>query len=147
MILRRATFRQLCRARDRLAAIDDCALTVRELAREIDASPFHLIRQFEAVFGLTPHQFRIERRLERARHLLALGDLSITEVCLEVGFQSLGSFSDRFSRRVGVPPSAYRRHIRSLVQVPASIPKVLMPGCFNLMAQLPAHAFRNFEEA
>jgi len=68
-------------------------------------SPFHFIRQFEAVFGATPHQFRIQTRLDRAKQLLALSDYSVTDVCLEVGFSSLGSFSDLFARRVGAPPS------------------------------------------
>lgn len=69
-------------------------------------SPFRFIRRFHAVFGSTPHQFRIDTRLNRAKVLLAGRDLSVTDVCLEVGFTSLGTFSDLFARRVGAPPSA-----------------------------------------
>ena len=66
-----------------------------KVAREAAISPFHFIRQFEAVFGVTPHQYRIGRRIERAKHLLAAGQHSVTDVCMEVGFSSLGSFSIR----------------------------------------------------
>lgn len=104
-------------------------------------SPFHFIRQFEAVFGVTPHQFRIQRRLDLARQLLAAGNHSVTDVCMEVGFSSLGSFSALFARRVGEPPSAYRRRVRSLVQVPGAVPVDLTPGCLTLMSRLPASAF------
>ena len=97
-------------------------------------SPFHFIRRFESVFGTTPHQFRIQSRLERAKHLLVLSDYSVTDVCMEVGFSSLGSFSALFARRFGTPPSAYRRQVRSLLAVPGELPKVLAPGCLSLMA-------------
>ena len=104
-------------------------------------SPYHFIRRFEALFGLTPRQYRIGARLDRARLLLARRDLSVTDVCLEVGFTSLGSFSDLFARRTGEPPSAFRR--RAIV----TVPEILFPGCLTLMRYLPASAFRNFEEA
>ena len=97
-------------------------------------SPFHFIRQFESLFGETPHQFRIQARLERAKSLLALSDYSVTDVCMEVGFSSLGSFSSLFVRRFGVPPSLYRRSVRSLVAVPGQWPRELAPGCLCLMA-------------
>src|SRR5215510_1886029 len=95
---------RLCRARDMLRESYDRPLSIREVAKEAAISPFHFIRRFQAVFGETPHQFRIQARLERAKHLLALTDYAVTDVCLEVGFESLGSFSDLFARRVGVPP-------------------------------------------
>jgi len=97
-------------------------------------SPFHFIRRFESVFGTTPHQFRIQSRLERAKHLLALRDYSVTDVCMEVGFSSLGSFSALFARRFGKPPSAYRRQVWSLIAVPGELPRELAPGCLSLMA-------------
>jgi AraC-like DNA-binding protein len=110
-------------------------------------SPFHFIRQFEALFGVTPRQFRIGARIDRAKLLLAQGEFSVTEVCLEVGFSSLGSFSDLFARRVGAPPSDYRRRARVMVRVPGFAPPELFPGCLSLMGRLPASAFRNFREA
>lgn len=148
MLLRRETFGRLCRARDLLCEIDEeDPPSIAALAAELEISPFHFIRQFRAVFGTTPHQLRIEARLDRAKHLLALGQRSVTEVCMEVGFESLGSFSSLFARRVGASPSAYRRQVRALIQVPGTMPAALIPGCLTLMAHLPPGAFRNFREA
>ena len=92
-MLARSTFVRLCRARDRLRETDDQPLSIRAVAREADISPFHFIRQFHALFGETPHQFRIHAQLDRAMELLALSSYSVTDVCMEVGFASLGSFS------------------------------------------------------
>jgi AraC-like DNA-binding protein len=125
---------RLCRARDVLCEVHDRTLTIDEVAREAAMSPFHFIRQFHALFGYTPHQFRTRARLDRAKYLLALGNDSVTDVCLEVGFSSLGSFSDLFARRVGVSPAEYRRRARSLVAVPDAISKTIFPGCLTLMA-------------
>jgi AraC-like DNA-binding protein len=128
-------FVHLCRARDMLREVHDTPPSIRDVAREAAMSPFHFIRQFESVFGQTPHQFRIQSRLERARHLLALSDYSVTDVCMEVGFSSLGSFSALFARRFGTSPSAYRRQIRPLIAVPGEWPQELVPGCLSLMAR------------
>jgi AraC-like DNA-binding protein len=147
MLLTPDVFRRLCQARDVLADVREQRLSVKEIAREARISQFHFIRQFEAVFGLTPHQFRIQRRLDQAKLLLAKGQHSVTEVCLEVGFESLGSFSDLFARRVGATPSAYQRRAGLMVQVPGMVPLALFPGCLSLMAALPPSAFRNFREA
>jgi AraC-like DNA-binding protein len=143
MLVARAAFLRLCRARDALtaAADDGPGPTVRAVARGVRISPFHFIRQFEALFGSTPHQFRIRARLEAAKRLLAAGRSSVTEVCMQVGFSSLGTFSDLFSRRVGETPSGYQRRLRAAP--PA------FPGCLGLMGGLPEDAFRdrNFREA
>jgi AraC-like DNA-binding protein len=141
------TLRRLCHARDLLCEEDEHPLSIHDIARTIDISPFHFIRRFEAVFGATPHQFRIRSRLERAKQLLAAGGHSVTDVCMEVGFSSLGSFTHMFTRRVGTTPSAYQRRLRAMVQVPGTLPIELIPGCFSLMGRLPAAAFRNFREA
>ena len=147
MLVKPDVFRGLCRARDLLHEVPEQTLTVEEIAREAGISPFHFIRQFETVFGLTPHQFRIQSRLERARRLLAAGSHSVTDVCVEVGFSSLGSFSDLFTRRVGETPSGYRRRARAMVSVPGKLPRALFPGCLSLMGSLPPSAFRSFQEA
>jgi AraC-like DNA-binding protein len=145
MFLRTDALRRMCQARDLLREVREDRLSIEEVARQVQISPYHFIRQFESVFGETPHQFRIQSRLDHAKRLLAAGD-SVTDVCLEVGFSSLGSFSLLFARRVGVPPSAYQRRVRPLVQVP-EMPHPLYPGCLSLMARLPADAFRSFREA
>ena len=118
-------------------------ISIRELALEVGISPFHLIRQFDAVFGVTPHQFRQTARIERARHLLARGQHSVTEVCMEVGFSSLGSFSVLFTERVGETPSEYRRRMRPMVSVPGVVPHQLTPGCLSLMGCLPLRDLRD----
>ena len=147
MLVTRDAFRRLCRARDILGDVPDDAPSIRAVATEVDISPFHFIRRFEALFGVTPHQFRIGARLERAKHLLALGDLSVTRICMEVGFSSLGSFSDMFARRVGTSPSAYRRHVRAAVQVPVSIATPAEMGCLCMMSFLPPAAWARRDEA
>jgi len=136
---------RLARARDVLAADTSVNVPLERLARELGLSPFHFIRRFEAAFGSTPHQFRIQRRLDRAKALLASGE-SVTDACMAVGCSSLGSFSALFTRATGETPSAYRRRMRVLVGV-HGFERVLFPGCLSLLAQLPASAFRNFREA
>ena len=84
-------------------------LDVAMLARVALMSPAHFARQFRAAYGETPHSYLMTRRIERAMALLLRGDLSVTEVCFEVGCSSLGTFSTRFTELVGVPPSTYRR--------------------------------------
>ena len=126
-------FVRLCRARDMLREADDGPLTIDDVAREAAMSPFHFIRQFSALFGETPHQLQIQARLDRARYLLAVGDRSVTDICMEVGFSSLGSFSALFARRVGTAPSVYRRRVRSMMATPGTLPPELTPGCLSLM--------------
>lgn len=149
MLVKREVFRSLCQARDMLCEVHEPPLSIEDVARAVRISPAHFIRRFESVFGSTPHQLRIQWRLDRAKDLLASGRYSVTDVCMEVGFSSLGSFSDLFTRRVGETPSAYRRRARLLVQVPGKLVGVARPaiGCLSLMAYLPAAAFRSFREA
>ena len=137
---------RLCRAREMLSAVD-CPLRIDDLARELEMSPFHFIRRFQSVFGVTPHQFRIASRLDLSKALLAKGHHSVTDVCMEVGFSSLGSFSALFARRVGESPSAFQRRMRMMVQVPGKLPPALVPGCLSLLAKLPPGALSSFREA
>jgi len=142
MLLRHEGFRRLCRARDLLREVREPSPSIEELAREVRISPFHFIRQFEAVFGVTPHQYRIQSRLDRAKQLLAGGEHSVTDVCMAVGFSSLGSFSTLFARRVGETPSTYQRRVRTTIVVPGRRISELTPGCLSLMARLPPSVFR-----
>jgi len=147
MLLRHDSFARLCDARRMLGEISEQPLSIAQIACAARISPFHFIRQFEALFGTTPHQFRIQSRLDQAKVLLARGEHSVTEVCMEVGMSSLGSFSDLFARRIGSTPSEYQRRARVMVQVPGILPHALFPGCFSTMGCLPIDAFRNFREA
>ncbi|HTR95279.1 MAG TPA: helix-turn-helix transcriptional regulator [Trebonia sp.] len=83
-------------------------LDVSALARAALMSPAHFSRQFRAAYGETPHAYLMTRRIERAKALLRLGELSVTDVCVAVGFSSLGSFSARFTELTGESPTAYR---------------------------------------
>ncbi|WP_433011433.1 helix-turn-helix transcriptional regulator [Kribbella sp. CA-294648] len=98
----------LRRVRDRIDREYAQPLDVEALARGVNMSGGHLSRQFRIAYGESPYSYLMTRRIERAMSLLRRGDLSVTEVCFEVGCSSLGTFSTRFTELVGVPPSVYR---------------------------------------
>ena len=83
-------------------------LDVEALARGAHMSAGHLSRQFKLAYGESPYGYLMTRRIERAMALLRRGDLSVTEICFEVGCSSLGSFSSSFTKLVGMTPSEYR---------------------------------------
>lgn len=93
-------------------------LTVEHLARLAGLSTFHFIRAFRASTGSTPHRYLRARRIERAGELLATTSLPITDICDQVGFQSLGSFSSRFKHATGESPSDYRAKRRRRAYIP-----------------------------
>ena len=99
----------LRRVRDRIDREYARPLDVEALARGAHVSAGHLSREFRLAYGESPYSYLMTRRIERAMALLRRGDLSVTEVCFEVGCSSLGTFSTRFAELVGMPPSAYRR--------------------------------------
>jgi AraC-like DNA-binding protein len=99
----------LRRVRDRIDREYEQPLDVEALARGAHMSAGHLSREFKLAYGESPYGYLMTRRIERAMALLRRGDLSVTEVCFEVGCSSLGTFSTRFTELVGVPPSVYRR--------------------------------------
>lgn len=84
-------------------------LDVEALARGVNVSAGYLSRQFKLAYGESPYSYLMTRRIERAMALLRRGDLSVTDVCFEVGCSSLGTFSTRFTELVGMPPSAYKK--------------------------------------
>lgn len=117
--------RRLRRARDRMDREYAEPLDVPALAHTALMSPGHFSRSFRAAFGETPYSYLMTRRIERAKALLRRGDLSVTEVCFEVGCTSLGSFSSRFTELVGESPSAYRaRSHDEGAAVPACVAKI-----------------------
>ena len=101
--------RHLLRARDLADSRYADPLDLERLAREAHVSARHFSRSFRRVFGETPYQYLLSRRLERARHLLRTTEMPIGEVCLEVGFTSVGSFTTTFRRHVGVSPATFRQ--------------------------------------
>ncbi|HEX8053008.1 MAG TPA: helix-turn-helix transcriptional regulator [Thermoleophilaceae bacterium] len=120
----------LRRARDLMDREYARPLEVAALARAALMSTAHFSRQFRAAYGETPYAYLMTRRIERAKALLRRGDMSVTEVCLEVGCSSLGSFSARFTEIVGETPTAYRaRDHGALASVPGCIARDLTrPG-------------------
>lgn len=117
-----ANLAHLRRARDLMDREYARPLDVAELARAALMSIAHFSRQFRAAYGETPYAYLMTRRIERAKALLRLGDLSVTEVCMAVGLSSLGSFSARFTQLTGETPTAYRaRDHRALASVPGCV--------------------------
>ena len=121
-----ADLARLRRARDLMDREYASPLDVASLARTALMSTAHFSRQFRAAYGETPYSYLMTRRIERAKLLLRRGDLSVTEVCLEVGCTSLGSFSARFTELVGETPTAYRaRDHSALANVSGCVAKDL----------------------
>lgn len=116
----------LRRARDHIDRHYREPLDLDVLARVAQVSKFHLVRSFEAAYGETPIRYVTRRRIERAQDLLRHANLTVTEVCVMVGFASLGSFSARFTQLVGESPTAYRNHWAA-----RGGPHV--PGCYLFM--------------
>lgn len=110
---REELFRRVLRGRDFLLSSLGDSVSLKDAARVACLSPFHFHRAFQSAFGLPPHRYALHHRLERARHLLRATNRSITEICLETGFESLGSFSSLFRRTYGVAPSDCRGSRRS----------------------------------
>jgi AraC-like DNA-binding protein len=117
------TNRRMLRARDAMDRDYAKPLDIPTLARIAYVSEAHFIRTFRATFGETPHRYLQRRRVERAMFLLRESDLSISEICLEVGFQSLGSFGRTFREVVGESPTTYRLRAADLRAVPACFAK------------------------
>jgi AraC-like DNA-binding protein len=101
--------RHLLRARDLVDSRYAEPLDLEALARAAHVSPRHFSRSFRQTFGETPHQYLLTRRIERARYLLRTTDMRVADVCLDVGWGSVGSFTSTFRRHVGVSPTEYRR--------------------------------------
>ncbi|MCD6021164.1 MAG: transcriptional regulator, AraC family [Actinomycetia bacterium] len=114
----------LRRVRDRMDRDYAQPLDVEALARGAHMSAGHLSRQFRLAYGESPYSYLMTRRIERAMALLRRGDLTVTEVCFEVGCSSLGTFSTRFTELVGVPPSVYRdRETGAMAGMPPCVAK------------------------
>ncbi|MCZ2824291.1 MULTISPECIES: helix-turn-helix domain-containing protein [unclassified Modestobacter] len=114
--------RRMLRARDAMDRSYAEPLDVPALARIAFVSEAHFIRTFRATFGETPHRYLQRRRVERAMWLLRSTDTTVTDVCMAVGFTSLGTFSRVFTEIVGEPPSVYRRRG----------PLAPVPSCFGM---------------
>ena len=127
----------LRRVRDRIDREYAQPLDVEALARGVNLSAGHLSREFKKAYGEAPYGYLMTRRIERAMALLRRGDLTVTEVCFEVGCSSLGTFSTRFTELVGVPPSTYRRLVgRATAGIPSCVTKQVTKPIRNREARV-----------
>jgi AraC-like DNA-binding protein len=123
-------FRRLCRSRDYLAARLDRPHRLADAARQAYLSPYHYHRLFTRAFGETPHEFLTRLRMDEAKRLLTREQLPVTEVCLAVGYGSLGSFSSLFRNMVGYSPSEFQKSLRKIFPAPKVAPHRFVPNCF-----------------
>lgn len=130
--------RHLLRARDLADARYAEPLDVDDLAGAAGLSRAHFSREFRREFGVSPHAYLLTRRLERAAALLRTTDRSVAEVCLDVGLQSIGSFTTSFKRAYGQTPTAYR------ASFPPASAHAVVPGCIVRAYGRPQH--RTFRE-
>lgn len=116
-------------------------LDLDQLAAQAGFSKFHFARAFKEAYGETPAHYLTRRRMERAKDLLRSANLTVTEVCMLVGFSSLGSFSTRFSALVGMSPSAFQRASAARGGPPP------IPGCFLMDWSRPRPKPGNTQES
>ena len=130
--------RHLLRARDLADAHYAERLEVDDMARAAGLSRAHFSREFKSAFGVSPHAYLLTRRLERAASLLRVTDRSVAEICMDVGLQSVGSFTTSFKRMFGTTPTAYR------AQFPPAAAYARVPSCVVHVYGRPQH--RTFRE-
>jgi AraC-like DNA-binding protein len=128
-------------ARDALKENTEQNISVKSLAQEIGMSQYYFIRLFSAVFGLTPHRYRIVTQLEKAKNELIASQKSVTDIAFDCGFSSLGTFCLMFKQYAGMPAKAYREAYSLNRSLPQHMPEKLIHSCFGLMAGLPNSNF------
>jgi AraC-like DNA-binding protein len=133
-----APARHLLRARDLADARYSEPLGVDDMARAAGLSRAHFSREFKQAFGVSPHAYLLTRRLERAASLLRVTDRSVAEICMDVGLQSVGSFTTSFKRMFGKSPTAYR------AEYPPAAAHARVPSCVVHTHARPQH--RTFRE-
>jgi AraC-like DNA-binding protein len=132
-------FRRLVLVRDRLRSDpSSSALSSSALAKQAGLSRFHFLRRWREAFGVTPHEDLTRLRVARAKELLARDSASVTDVCLEVGFSSLGSFSTMFAERAGCAPTAWRRRYVQVTSTIGDRSALFVPHCFIMRTACPA---------
>ncbi|WP_096087681.1 AraC family transcriptional regulator [Agaribacterium haliotis] len=116
--------------RDYIAENFQAPLSLSGIAQQSNMSPYHFLRVFKQTYGETPNEYLIRLRIAQAKRMLITENLSISEVCEQVGYLSLGSFSSLFSQQVGMSPSLYRRRLWSLSAEKYRFPSQAIPACY-----------------
>lgn len=106
------------------------SLDLDRLSREACLSRYHFHRLFTRIYKVTPHQYLTQKRIGQARRFLASRDLTVTEICNQVGFESIGSFSLLFKKEIGAAPSNYRDEAWRREQQAIRQPRSFIPHCF-----------------
>jgi AraC-like DNA-binding protein len=138
MSVRHDANRRLLRARDEMDRSYADALDIEALARAVPQSRAHIIRSVPDTFGETPHRYLQRRRIERAMAFLRETDRPVSDISLDVGFLSLGTFSRTFREIVGVSPSAYRTREQA---APRAASRAGVPGCMARLWDRPSSTF------
>ena len=128
------TARHLLRAKDAIDAGYGGEIRIEELAGVAGLSRAHFSREFSKAFGESPQSYLLTRRLERAASLLCSTDRSVSDICMMVGLQSVGSFTTSFKRAFGMTPTAYR------AAHPAAVLRARVPACVVRAHARPQHS-------
>ncbi len=139
----------LAHARDLIDTSWHLPLSLDQISKFIGFSRHHFIRAFRRAYGITPHRYLTRRRIEKAQYLLAFTDMSVTDICYEVGFRSLGSFSTQFRRYTGYSPIHHRLKMQEKKdQISRTVPAcyIAMLGLDQSMSHTSEHFSRSHED-
>lgn len=122
--------KRLHASRDFIAEHYQSALNLAAMANSSFMSPYHFLREFKQAYGETPQEFLIRLRVQQAKTLLITENFTVSEVCQQVGYASLGSFSSLFQKQVGMAPTCYRRQLWALSSEAFRFPAQVIPACY-----------------
>lgn len=123
-------FKRLNAGRDYIANNYQEQLSLSNIAKYSNMSPYHFLRVFKDLYGETPNEFLIRLRIEQAKNMLITENFSVSEICEKVGYMSLGSFSSLFLKQVGVAPTFYRRKLWAISTEAYRFPSQAIPACY-----------------
>ncbi|QFT55793.1 helix-turn-helix domain-containing protein [Microbulbifer sp. THAF38] len=123
-------FKKLSAGRGYIADNYQVPLSLSGIAKHSNMSPYYFLRAFKDTFGETPNEFLIRLRVEKAKKMLIMENLSVSEICERVGYISLGSFSSLFLKQTGMAPTLYRRKLWALSTEAYCFPSQAIPACY-----------------
>ena len=123
-------YRKICLGRDFLTERYLGSFNLAEAAKYSCMSQYHFSRVFTKTFGESPYEYVVRIRIEKAKNMLITENFSVSEICEEIGYSSIGSFSFLFHKKVGMSPTQYRRRLWSLSSEPLRFPLQSIPLCY-----------------